>query len=102
MVNREELRDALRAIIENPKAVYFQPPETIKLSYPCIIYELNDYNLIKADNGNHMVRESYSITLITKLPDETFSKKILNLPMCRFNRVFVNDGLYHYVFTIYL
>lgn len=101
MVNRIELRDALRAILGS-KQVYFQPPESQKLEYPCIIYELNDYNLIKADNGNHHISDSYSITLITKQPDETIGRAILDLPMCSFNRPFINDGLYHYVFTIYI
>ena len=102
MVNREELRDALRAILGNNKDVYFQPPESIKLSYPCIIYELSDYNLIKASNVNHHLSVGYSITLITKLPDETLSRKIIELPYCTFDREFINDGLYHYVFTIYI
>lgn len=98
---REDLKKALRTILGS-KEVYFQPSESIKLTYPCIIYELNDYNLIKADNGNHHISDSYSITLITKQPDETISKRLLELPMCSFNRPFINDGLYHYVFTIYI
>ena len=102
MVSRTELRDTLRSILGNSKNVHFQPPESIKLEYPCIIYELGDYNLIKASNVNHHVNEVYKITLITKLPDETFSKQILELPYCVFDRPYTADGLYHYVFTIYI
>ena len=98
---REDLKKALRTILGS-KEVYFQPPESIKLTYPCIIYELGDYNSIHADNGKHHINDQYSITLITKQPDETISKEILKLPMCGFNRVFINDGLYHYVFIIYI
>lgn len=104
MVNltcRDDLKKALRTILGS-KEVYFQPPESQRLTYPCIIYELGDYNLIHADNGKHHISEQYNITLITKLPDETIGKAILELPMCSFNRPFINDGLYHYVFTIYI
>jgi len=99
--NRNDLKKALRTILGSNE-VYFQPPESKKLTYPCIIYELGDYNLIHADNGKHHIDDLYNITLITKLPDETIGKALLELPMCGFNRVFINDGLYHYVFTIYI
>lgn len=99
--NRNDLKKALRTILGSNE-VYFQPSESLKLTYPCIIYELSDYNLIPADNGNYHISEKYSMTLITKLPDETIGKALLELPMCGFERPFVNDGLYHYVFTIYI
>lgn len=101
LVNREDLKKALRTILGSNE-VYFQPPESQKLKYPCIIYELGNYNLIHADNGKHHISDQYNVTLITKLPDETIGKAILELPMSNFNRVFINDGLYHYVFTIYI
>lgn len=97
---RIELRDKLRKILGNQKEVYFQPPESKKLSYPCIIYELNNYNLIKADNGNHHINELYTVTLITTLPDEVISKALLEIPMCDFDRAFINDNLYHYIYII--
>lgn len=102
MTSRTDLRDTLRKILGNNERVYFQPTESIKLKYPCFIYQLDDYNLIKASNGNHKINESYSVTLITTLPDETISKQMLELPYCSFDRVFISDNLYHYVFTIYL
>lgn len=102
MNSRTELRDELRRILGNDENVYFQPTESIKLRYPCIIYQLDDYNLIKASNVNHHVNTAYSITLITKLPDETIYKQLIELPYCSFDRVFISDNLYHYVFTIYI
>lgn len=99
--NREELKDFLRSVLGSNN-VYFQPPESLKLSYPCIIYELSNYDTIKADNKSYVIHKQYSITLIMKLPDEDdeFFKKILNEETATFDRVFVNDNLYHYVFTI--
>lgn len=102
--NRTELRDFLRGVLGSAYSnnVYFQPPENIKLSYPCIIYKLDDYPIVKADNKSYLIHKKYSIELIMKLPDEDeeYYKKILNKETAAFDRVFINDNLYHYVFTI--
>lgn len=99
--NRKDLSELLRSILgDNRENVYFQPPESLKLKYPCIVYELGSYLPTKADNKAYLIRESYSITLITKLPDTEIGKQLLNVEGSKFDRYFVNDNLYHYVFTI--
>lgn len=101
--NRDELKNFFRSILGSySNNVYFQPPESIKLSYPCIIYKLSGYPLIKADNKTYTIHKEYFVELITKLPDEDeeYYKKILDNEMVKFDRVFINDNLYHYVFTI--
>ena len=44
--SRLGLDEILRSLAPN---VYFQPPETIKIKYPCIIYSLDDYDTRFAD-----------------------------------------------------
>ena len=81
--------------------VYFQPPETIKLQYPCIIYERSDISQVYADNQTYMNRVRYSLTLITRSPESDLVKEILALPYCSYDRYYAADTLNHDVFTLY-
>ena len=80
--------------------VYFQPPETIRLQYPCIIYERSDINKKYADNRAYMSMVRYSLTLITRSPESDLVKAILELPYCSYDRYYAADTLNH-VFTLY-
>lgn len=94
----------LQMVLENTlgsRNVYYQPPESLKLQYPCIVYELNNIKTFSADNENYRRERSYSITLIHKNPDNDIVDKILDLQYANFDRQFKVDGLYHYVFELY-
>lgn len=82
-------------------ALYFQPPENIKLEYPCIIYSFNGVVSTHADNIVYRVENKFSLMLITKQIEELLFKKLLELPSARYERLFVKEGLYHYVVTIH-
>ncbi len=97
-----QLQEVLQEIMGPNNKVYFQPPENLKLSYPCIVYERNDALLRHADNFGYFKAKRYSVTLITKSADnDEYIDKILDLPMCNFEREFKNDGLVHDLFNIY-
>ena len=81
--------------------VYFQPPTGTRLQYPCIVYNLAAANDIHADNHIYRRLYAYNLTYITQDPDDPKRDLIDNLQYCRFNRPFVSDNLYHYVYTIY-
>lgn len=81
--------------------VYFQPPESIKLQYPCILYERTDIDQMYADNQTYVSMVRYSLTLITRSPESNLVKKILNLPYCSYDRYYAADSLNHDVFTLY-
>ena len=81
--------------------VYFQPPETIRLQYPCIIYERSDIDKKYADNRAYMSMVRYSLTLITRSPESDLVKSILELPYCSYDRYYAADTLNHDVFTLY-
>lgn len=100
MLSRLNLQTILEAI-PGVKKVYFQPPENIKLIYPCIIYDLNSMHPTYADSKKYLVHKSYKITVIDRDPDSTIPDKVSTLPYCSFNRYYVADNLNHYVFTIY-
>lgn len=101
MATRLELHEELVKILGS-RNVYFNPPETLKLNYPCIVYSLSSIRKEDADDSTYKINKAYSITLIHKDPDNDIVDKILLLPMCKFDRPFVSDNLYHYVFTKYI
>lgn len=97
---RIELQTILEEILGS-KNVYFQPPESIKLKYPCIVYKLSDEWVNSADDIDYREYDVYSITLIDKNPETKFRKPIRNLEHCSFDRSFITDGLNHYIYRLY-
>ena len=100
MHDRQELHEVLCNILGS-RNVYFQPPESIKMKYPAIVYSLNDISNSHGDNLPYMQSVSYSVTVIDKNPDSNIAETVSKLPRCRFNRHFISDNLNHYVFTLY-
>lgn len=100
MADRLELQSTLEEILGSEE-VYFQPPESIKMAYPAIVYELADVNAKHANNLIYIRCTGFKITLMDRDPDSEFVSKILELPRCKFNTFFTSDNLNHFVFTIY-
>lgn len=82
------------------KNVYFQPPSTIKMKYPCIVYGLANIDSRFADNIPYFKKRRYSVTVIDRDPDSVIRDKMTDLENCSFERHFTSDNLYHYVFNI--
>ena len=100
MSNRLDLQAKFEAILGS-RNVYFQPPESVKLSYPAIVYAIKDVETTFADNRAYLKAPSYEVTLIDKNPDNVFVEAILDIPYCIFDRHFKVDNLNHYVFTLF-
>ena len=98
--SRKALGKVLLDILGNQN-VYYQPPESIKLKYPCIVYSRNRIDQRHADDLVYGLDYSYTVTLIDTNPDSSVSIALANLPKCKFDRIFKTSGLYHTVFTIY-
>lgn len=81
--------------------VYFQPPESIKINYPAIIYSRSRIDQDHADNDSYQIRKAYDLLVIDKNPDSVIPDNIIKLPYCSFNRHYVSDNLNHDAFTIY-
>lgn len=99
---RLDLQSTLESILGS-RNVYFQPPASIHLSYPCFVYSFEGGNHANSDNVKYLKRYRFEVTLITKdpLPEEKMSE-IEAIPYCRFNRSFVSDNLNHFAYTINL
>lgn len=100
MASRIDLQNTLETILGS-RNVYFQPPSSIKMSYPAIVYSLDKIQTLKADNEKYKLNKRYSITLIHKNPDNPIVDKLLELKYCALNRTYTSDNLYHYVFELY-
>lgn len=81
--------------------VYFQPPSTLQMEFPCIVYQRDQANTKFADGQPYSYMQRYQVTLIDRIPDSTILDKIKVLPLCVYNRYFATSGLNHDVFTLY-
>lgn len=100
MRNRVDLQYLLEGILGS-KNVYFQPPASLVMKYPAIVYSRSDIENFHADNGVYAQTVAYQVTVIDKNPDSEYVKKISMLPLCIYDRHYTSDNLNHDVFTIY-
>lgn len=101
MASRLKLHEELKKIL-GKDSVYFQPPASVKLKYPCIIYKLTNADIDYADDLTYKYTRRYQVTLITKNPDDEVIDLIpRSLRYCVFSSTFVSDNLNHYVYNIY-
>lgn len=99
MGSRLELQNLLESILGS-RNVYYQPPESIKIKYPAIIYSRNNIDNNFADDIVYMQNRTYQIIVIDANPDSEIVNKISKLPMCRYNRHYTSDNLNHDVFIL--
>lgn len=81
--------------------VYFQPPASVKLVYPCIIYQYETGDTQFADDQAYIFVRKYQIQVIDPNPDTETPDKIAQLPRCLNDRNYTADNLNHYTFNIY-
>lgn len=92
----------LQAVLENiVKPVYFQPPSTLTMKYPCIVYERDSSRSEYADNDRYTHTKRYQVTIIDRNPDSELPDKVEALPYCSFERSFVTESLRHTVFNLF-
>ena len=101
MADRLNLQTALEEILGS-RNVYFNTPETVKMKYDAIRYELSGKDIKRANNRIYQNTNQYSGVVITKDPDTMIPDKILSyFEMCSFGRPYTADNLNHYPFTLY-
>ena len=97
---RVELQAKLEEILGN-RHVYFQPPASLRMEYPAIVYFRNRIHNRTANNAVYNQTDEYTVTVIDKYPDSDIVRKVSQLPMCQHDRHYTADNLNHDVFTIY-
>lgn len=97
---REELQDILESILTSSN-VYFQPPETVKMTYPCIVYSRLSGDTKFAGDKPYSFRILYQVIVIDKDPDSVYPARVASLPECVFDRHYTSNNLNHDVFNVY-
>ena len=100
MASRLELQTMFEELM-GTREVYFQPPASIRMSYPAIVYSRKIVDNVHANNSVYGQRKAYEATVIDPNPDSEYVDKMSQLPYCRFDRHYTADNLNHDVFTIY-
>lgn len=101
MRNRNELYSRLVAILGSSN-VYFAPPESVKIKYPCFIYHYNRLYTRRADDKAYMRVPHYEVTYISKDPDSGIIDRMLDeFEMCSHERSYMSEGLAHDIFDLY-
>lgn len=100
--NRLSLHEELVDILGS-RHVYYQPPENVKMEYPCFVYNLSRLQVDRANNKPYFVSPSYTVTYIDEDPDSDIPKIMVNHFLhCSMSRSpYVVDGLNHWVFEVF-
>ena len=100
MGQRLELQSIFTNILQTDQ-VYFQPPPTVQMDYPCIVYR-RDYELARfADDRPYSRKKRYQVTVIDRNPDSDIPDKIAELPLCTYDRFYTTENLNHDVFKLF-
>lgn len=97
-------RPNLQTFLENvlgSRNVYFNPPESIRMNYPAIVYSRKRIDNSRANNAVYKRSIAYEVTVIDEDCDSEIVDKMSLLPMCSYDRHFKLDNLNHDVFTLY-
>lgn len=95
MASRLNLHEELCALL-GTRSVYFQPPESVKLNFPCIVYSRSGADTDYAENKTYNMTYQYNVQIISKDPDNDLAQMLAkHFQMCRYTRRFVLDNLYH-------
>ena len=98
LTDRLDLQALLKELCDN---VYFQPPESIKLVYPCIVYKRDWAVTNFAENLPYKIVKRYLVTVVDRDPDSTIPAQVAELPMCVYDRFYTADDLNHDVYKLF-
>ena len=100
MGQRQSLQTILESLLGSEN-VYFQPPATLRMQYPCIVYSRDRMDTKFANNSAYARKIGYQVTYIDRNPDSSIPDKIADLPLCQHMTFFTADNLNHDVFTLF-
>ena len=100
MAKRADLSAKFKEILGSDN-VYFQPPASIKMRYPAIVYSLKNLGNTHANDSVYRQLPEYQVTVIDPDPDSEIVREVSLLQYCRFDRQFTSDNLNHTVFSIH-
>lgn len=101
MAGRLQLHEELCDILQT-KNVYFQPPESVKMTYPCIRYSKAEPDARHANDKVYKNVSKYEGIVIDYDPDSAIPDSLLEyFQMCSLGKAYVSNNLNHFPFTLY-
>ena len=100
MDRRLELQSLLETVLGSEN-VYFQPPPSLKMEYPCIVYSRDSADTKYAGNLLYGRYQGYQVTVIDRAPDSAIPLQVATIPLCRYARFYTAENLNHDVFTLF-
>ena len=101
MASRLQLHEEFIETLESD-FVYFNPPESKKMDYPCIRYSPSEPNQKYANNKQYAKTNRYEGIVIDYDPDSDIPDKLASrFEMFKLGRPYKADNLNHFPFTIY-
>lgn len=100
MARWERLQSKLTELLETSN-IYYQPPESLKMKYPCVRYSKSKPDVKHADDMKYINKDCYELTVIANSSDDEMIDKILQLPYSSFDRHYVSNNLHHDVIILY-
>jgi hypothetical protein len=96
-----DLQNDLKKLLGSDN-VYFQPPNNLRMEYPCIVVNRSSTKQIHADNRTYFYTKRYTLTYISYEEDpDMVDTLIKHYKMCTYERSFISDNLHHDVFILY-
>lgn len=101
----EQRSQELQAVFEEllgSRNVYYNPPESVRMSYDAIRFKRrNINNKFASDTVYVQLPPTFEVVVITRDPDASIIEKVSKLPRCRFVTSYTTDNLHHNIFTIH-
>ena len=97
-----EFIDVLGTQNETESRVYYDPPQSLIMKYPCIRYKKSAPSLKRANNGIYNLTNVYEATVIDPDPDSVIAETILyRMKQCSIEATYTADNLHHTKLKIY-
>ena len=100
MAQRLELQALLEQLLGS-RNVYFQPPASVNMQYPAIVYNRDGIDTEYADDKPYSRKKRYQVTVIDRSPDSNIHEKVGALSTASYDRFFTADNLNHDVYTLF-
>ena len=99
MGSRIDLHNVLVAVLGSGN-VYYQPPSTVTMNYPAIVYSRDAIDSKYANNNVYGTTIKYGVIVIDKNPDSLIPGKVALMPTAKHNSNYISNNLNHDAFTI--
>ena len=101
MTSKELKLDRLMRDTLGSDYVYFQPPESVSMFYPCVVWNLAKLPVVYADDKAYLKNPKYVIRYISPDPDDPMRDTLVDVLGVPIIQVYCKDGLYHFIYELY-